>query len=271
MLSERATDALRRGAREGRGVHQCAATPQTIVFTRGTTEGINLVAQSYGAIACCEPGDEMLISGMEHHSNIVPVADRLRADRAPSARGADQRRAARWMLDEFDALLSPRTRIVARRRMSRTRWARSIRSGRSSSRLTRAARSVLVDGAQARAALAGRRPGARLRLLRLSPATSCTARPASACFTGASALLEAMPPYQGGGDMIARSPSRGRPGTSCRTSSRRARRTSPASIGLGAAIDYIVGDRPATPIAQHEDELLAYATAARAARSPACA
>ena len=70
LLSERATAVVRRHAREGSAVHQ-RPEPRSIVLTTGTTDGINLVAQTYGRMML-KPGDEVLLSWLEHHSNIVP-------------------------------------------------------------------------------------------------------------------------------------------------------------------------------------------------------
>ena len=176
-----------------------------------------------------------------------PLADALRGDGRAAARRADQRRrrtAAGRVREAADA--ADAARVAGR--TSPTRSARSTRSSGSSSWPTRRGVPVLVDGAQAVAAPAGRRAASSTATSTPSPATSCTARPASACCTARQTLLEAMPPYQGGGDMIQLGDVREDDlQRACRTSSRPARRTSPARIGLGAAIDYVRGARTGRP------------------------
>ena len=127
---------------------------------------------------------------------------------------------------------------------------------------TRAASPVLVDGVAGGVSHAGRRPGARLRLLRRDRATSCTARPASACSTARRALLEAMPPFMGGGDMIARSPSRRRPGTTLpyKFEAGHAEHRRRDRARRGARLHRRRSARDA--IAAHERDLLDYGTAA---------
>ena len=163
----------------------------------------------------------------------------VRADRA--RRCASRRSTTRGELDleRVRGLLSPRTRIVAIGHVSN-----ALGTVNPVARDHRA-------GARARRGRAGRRRAGACRTspstCRRSTATStrsratrCTARPASACSTARRALLEAMPPYQGGGDMIASVTfEKTHLQRRCRTSSRPARRTSPASSGFGAAIDYI--------------------------------
>ena len=200
-LLERARDGAVRGrAREGGGVHQRRRRARDRLH-QGTTEGINLVAQSYGrSIARRRRRDRHLLARapLEHRA----VAAALRADGRDAARRADQRRAA--------SSTSTRTTRCCRRARGSSRWptcrTRSARSTRS--------REIDRAGARARRAWCWSTARRRRRTCRStcrrstatstrSRATRCTARPASACSTARAALLEAMPPYQGGGDMIA--------------------------------------------------------------------
>ena len=89
-----------------------AANAREIIFVRGATEGINLVAQTYGRKRV-GAGDEIVISAMEHHSNIVPWQMLCEEKGARAAGRSDQRPRASWIVDEFEKLLGPRTRLVA--------------------------------------------------------------------------------------------------------------------------------------------------------------
>ena len=104
-LSERATDGVRGRARDACARFLNAARRAEIIFTADATEGINLVAQRFGAAERLQPGDEVLITAMEHHSNIVPWQLLCERDGRDAARRADRRRAASSMLDEFERLL----------------------------------------------------------------------------------------------------------------------------------------------------------------------
>ena len=109
-LSERATEAYE-GARTKVQGFLNAAHVQEIVFTRGTTESINLVAQTYAKTHLGE-GDEVLITAMEHHSNIVPW-QMICTERGARLRVAPIDDAGELLLDELDALVGPRTKLVA--------------------------------------------------------------------------------------------------------------------------------------------------------------
>src|SRR5690606_7081669 len=148
-LSERATEAYE-GAREKIRAYLNASGTDEIVFTRGTTESINLVAASLGGSVLRE-GDEVLISHMEHHSNIIPwqlVCERTGARLVPAPitdRGEID-------LDAFERLLTPRTRIVAVAHVSNALG--TVNPLERIIGLARAAGAyVLVDGAQAMAHL----------------------------------------------------------------------------------------------------------------------
>ena len=164
------------------------------------------------------------------------LAAALRGDAARSCASRRSTTAASSILDEFERLLTPRTKIVAVAHVSNALGtinpvARDHRDWR-----TRAG----VAGADRRRAGGVRTCAVDVQALDcdfyVAPATSCTARPASACSTAREALLEAMPPYQGGGDMIASVTfEKTHLERRCRTSSRPARRTSPARSACGAA------------------------------------
>ncbi len=175
-----------------------AAESREIVFVRGATEGINLVAHSYGRTHV-GPGDEVLVSIMEHHSNIVPWQI-LCAEKGAQLRVIPMTDSGEISLDLFDRLLSERTRLVSIVHVSNVLGV--VNPVREIVRLAhRRGIPVLVDGAQAVAHL-------KVDV----QALDCDFYVASGhkmlgptgigVLYGKSALLEAMPPYQSGGDMI---------------------------------------------------------------------
>ena len=198
LLSERAT-ALYEGARKKAAAFLNAADPHTIVLTKGTTDGINLVAQSYGR-SVLKPGDEILLSWLEHHSNIVPwqlVAEQTGATIKVvpiNERGEiDQ--------DEYARLLSPRTKIVAVGHVSNALG--TINPVKAMIAQAHAAGAVvLVDGAQAAPHLAIDVQELDCDFYVLS-SHKMFGPTGTGVLYGRKQLLEAMPPYQGGGDMIA--------------------------------------------------------------------
>src|SRR3954451_5338545 len=254
LLSERAT-ALYEGARGKAAAFINAPDPHTIVLTKGTTDGINLVAQSYGRSVLRE-GDEVLISWLEHHSNIVPwqlvceqTGARLRVAPISDAGEVD--------LDAFDSLLSPRTRIVAVGHVSNALGtvnpiARIIEHAHAAGAV------VLVDGAQAvpHFAIDVQSLGCDFYVFSSHKMFGPTG---VGVLYGRASLLDSMPPYQGGGDMIASVtfektcynivPYKFEAGTP----------NIGGVAGFGAAIDYLTAiDREAA--LAHEDDVLAYAT-----------
>jgi len=253
-LSERATvayDGVR--ARVARFLN--AASPREIVFTRGTTEGINLVAQSWGR-STLKAGDEILITGMEHHSNIVPW-QLVAAQTGATVRAVPITDTGELDLKAFDRLLTDRTRLLAVVHLSNAlgtinpvRW--MISHARERGIVT------LVDGAQSAPHLPVDVQALDCDFYAFSGHKIFGPTGIGALY-GRASLLEAMPPWQGGGDMIetvtleqstwAAPPARFEAGTP------------PIAqvIGLGAALEYVeaVG-RPA--IGAWEEELLAYAT-----------
>ena len=236
-----------------------AASSREIVFTRSSTESINLVAQSFGR-GNVGPGDEIVITHMEHHSNIVPwqllceqVGARLRV--APiDDTGTLQ-------LDEMERLIGPRTRLVSVVHLSNSLG--TINPVREIVALARRRDvPVLIDGSQAvyHMPVDVQALGCDFYV--------CTGHKlygptGIGVLYGCEALLERMPPYQGGGDMIrsvtfeqttyADLPHKFEAGTPHIA----------GAVGLGAAVDYVqrIGFDAVAP---HEADLLAYGTAALA-------
>jgi cysteine desulfurase/selenocysteine lyase len=254
LLSQVATDAYE-AARETVRSFFNASSVQEIVFTRNSTEGINLVAHAFGA-ARVDEGDEVLITAMEHHSNIVPW--QLLCQRAGARlRVAPIDDRGELLLDDLDAMIGPRTRIVAVAHMSNALGTiNPIEQIVGFAHAKGAA--VLVDGSQA----AYHMP-VDVRALDcdfyVATGHKLYGPTGIGVLYGKASLLESLPPFLGGGDMI-RSvtfeqstwndlPHKFEAGTP----------NIAGAIGLAAALDYIrsVG---LTAIAQHEQELLTYAT-----------
>ena len=253
-LSQRATDDYE-AARGTIRRFINAASDQEIIFVRGATEAINLVAQSY-ARPRLKPGDEILISAMEHHSNIVPwqmVCEQTGA----LLRVVPINDAGELEVESFERLLGARTRLVAITHLSNALG--SIVPLEKIIALAHAQGTpVLVDGAQAIAHI-----GVDVRALDCDfyafSGHKIYGPTGIGVLYGKAALLEAMPPYQGGGDMIRAVtfektqyndlPYKFEAGTP----------NIAGSIGLGAALDYVSAIGIAS-IAQHENELLTYAT-----------
>jgi cysteine desulfurase/selenocysteine lyase len=253
-LSQRATEAFE-GARETVRRLLNARSTREIVFVRGATEGINLVAQSFGR-ALLEPGDEVVITAMEHHSNIVPW-QMLRDEKGIVLRVAPIDDSGALMLDEFARLLGPRTRLVAVTHVANALGtvlpvAEIVRLAR------RAGARVLIDGCQAVPHMAVDVQALDCDFYVFSGHKLYGPTGIGALY-GKAELLEAMPPWQGGGDMIrsvtferteyADLPHKFEAGTPHIA----------GAIGLGAAIDYVTGLGFAA-IGAHERDLLAYAT-----------
>lgn len=253
-LSERATAAYDE-VREKTARFLNARASREVIFTRGTTEGINLVAHSYGR-AFLRAGDEILITGMEHHSNIVPwqlVCEQTGA----VLRAAPLTGTGELDLEAFEQLLSDRTRLVAMVHLSN-----ALGTINPVKRLIGLAHAreipVLLDGAQSAPHL-----GVDVQDLDcdffVCSGHKLFGPTGVGVLYGRESLLERMPPYQGGGDMIAsvtleRStwaplPAKFEAGTPM---------IAPV-MGLGAALDY-VGGVGFESIASWEHELLGYAT-----------
>src|SRR5687768_5344600 len=198
LLSERATG-LYEGARAKAARFINAPDAKTIVLTKGTTDGINLVAQSYGRTTL-KPGDEILISWLEHHSNIVPW-QLLCEQTGAVLRVAPIDERGEIDLDAYAALLSDRTRIVALSHVSNALG--TINPVRA---MTRRAHErgavVLLDGAQAVPHLIVDVQALDCDFYVFS-SHKMFGPTGSGVLYGRKSLLEAMPPYRGGGDMIA--------------------------------------------------------------------
>lgn len=252
-LSERATgryDAARETVRDflnARHAHE-------IIFTRNATEAINLVAASWGR-AFLKEGDEVLLTELEHHANIVPW-QLLRAEKGIVLKAAPIDDDGALRLDRFAEMVGPRTRLVAVSHMSNVLG--TVLPVREMTRLAHAAGAkVLVDGAQA---VTHRRVdvqdiGCDFYVFSGHKLYGPTG---IGVLWGREDLLDAMPPYQGGGDMIesvtlekttfAPLPAKFEAGTPAIAQ----------AIGLAAAIDYVEA-LGMERIATHEAALLAYA------------
>jgi cysteine desulfurase/selenocysteine lyase len=259
LLSERAThDYELARAKVQRFLN--AAEAREVVFVRGATEAINLVAQSYGRTHV-GPGDEVLITAMEHHSNIVPW-QLLCQERAARMRVAPIDDAGELILEEFEKLLGPRTRLVAVAHVSNALGTVN-RVRRLIELAHRHGVPVLVDGAQAVPHLPVDVRGLNCDFYAFS-GHKLFGPTGIGVLYGKTELLEAMPPWQGGGDMI-RSVTFEK--TTFNDLPYKFEAGTPhvaGAIGLGAAIDYAsaLGLEAASA---YEQELLAYAIEAIAA------
>ena len=253
-LSAKATDAYE-GARARVQRFVNARSASEIIFTKGATEAINLVATSWGGDFLGE-GDEVVLSVLEHHANIVPwQLLRERTGIVLKVVPTDERGA--FPLDAYEGLVGPRTKLVALTHVSNALGTvlpvdEIVRIAHDQGAL------VLIDGAQG---------------IVHCPVDVQALDVDFYCFSGhklygpsgigvlygKQALLAAMPPYQGGGDMIERvtferttfapPPARFEAGTP----------PIAGTVGLHAAIDYVASFDPAA-VAAHEHDLLAYAT-----------
>jgi cysteine desulfurase/selenocysteine lyase len=236
-----------------------AAEAREIVFVRGVTEAINLVASTYGR-ARLRSGDEVVVSEMEHHSNILPWQMRCEETGA-RLRVIPVNDAGELQLDAYERLLGPRTRLVAVTHVSN-----ALGTVNPVEEIVRLAHErgvpVLLDGAQAVAHMPVDVQAIGCDFYAFS-GHKVFAPTGIGVLYGRAALLDTMPPYQSGGGTIrsvtfegttyANTPSRFEAGTPHIA----------GIVGLAAAIEYLdaVGlDR----VAAHEHELLAYATSALA-------
>jgi cysteine desulfurase/selenocysteine lyase len=253
-LSESATAAYE-GARTKLARFLNAREDREIIYVRGTTEAINLAASSFGRLKV-RSGDEILVSAMEHHSNIVPwqiLAEQVGA----TIKVIPMNQAGELRLDEYEKLLTPRARLVAVAHISN-----SLGTINPIKEMTALAHArgvpVLVDGAQGAPHLAVDVQDLDCDFYTVSGHKMFGPTGIGVLY-GKATQLEAMPPYQGGGDMIrsvtfakttyAPIPAKFEAGTP----------DIAGVVGLGAAVDYLGGlDRKAA--AAHEQDLLDYAT-----------
>ena len=254
LLSERATQAYE-AARSRIRRFLNSAEDREIVFVRGTTEAINLVAQTYGR-RMVGPGDEILITALEHHSNIVPW-QMLCEEKGAALRVAPIDDAGEVDVEAYERLLGPRTRLVAIAHCSNA-LGTVLPIGRMIEAAHRQGVPVLVDGAQAVAHMPVDVQALGCDFYAFSGHKVYGPTGIGALY-GKAALLESMPPFQGGGDMIKAVtfektvyndlPYKFEAGTP----------DIAGAIGLGAALEYLDGlgrDRAAA----YEHDLLAYGT-----------
>ncbi|MBZ4407813.1 cysteine desulfurase [Myxococcus faecalis] len=256
ILSERATEAYE-GARETVRGFLNARDAREIIFVRGTTEAINLVAQTYGR-KHIGAGDEVLITQMEHHANIVPW--RMLCEQTGATLKVipvDDR--GELVMDAVDALLTEKTRILAVTHVSN-----ALGTVNPVKELTRRAHAkgipVLVDGAQSVTHFPVDVQDLGCDFYAFSGHKTFGPTGIGVLY-GRLERLEPMPPYQGGGDMILsvtmekvtynRVPHRFEAGTP----------NLEGAVGLAAAIRYLQGVG-LSAIAEHDREMMAYATAA---------
>jgi len=253
-LSERATEAFE-ATREKLRKFLNAREAREIVLTRSATESINLVAASFGD-AFLKEGDEVVLSTLEHHSNIVPW-QLLRDRRGIVLRVVPVDDAGEFLIADYAKLLGPRTRLVAVTHISN-----ALGTVTPAAAIVRLAHErgipVMFDGSQAA-------PHQPIDVQALDcdfyvfTGHKLYGPSGTGVLYGKAELLERMPPYQGGGDMIrsvsfekteyAGIPSRFEAGTP----------NIAGVIGLGAAVDYVTA-LGRERIAAHEQTLLAYAT-----------
>jgi cysteine desulfurase/selenocysteine lyase len=253
-LSEVATDAYERARKK---IERFLNAPLTceIIFTRGTTEAINLVAQSYGRTFIGE-GDEIVVSHLEHHSNIVPWQI-LCEQTGAKLRVAPINHDGEIILEEYQKLLSPRTKLVALSHISNALG--TINPVRSMIDMAHGyGAPVLLDGAQSAPHVPIDVQELNCDFYACSGHKMCGPTGIGVLY-GKAEHLEKMGPYQGGGDMIM---SVTFEKTTYNTLPYKFEAGTPniaGAIGLGAAVEFLssVGmDR----IAAYEDELLAYGT-----------
>lgn len=252
-LSQEATDAYE-AARQKLMKHFNAAHPYEIIFTSGTTHSINLVASGFASVL--KPGDEVMVSAMEHHSNIVPwqmLCEKTGARLVVFPMNTS----GEIIMEEFDRLLNNNTQLVFCNHVSNALGTvNPIETIIEKAHDAGAA--VLIDGAQAAPHIVADVQKLDVDFYTVSAHKLCGPTGVGMLY-GKEAWLRKLPPYQGGGEMIAEVtfekttyadlPHKFEAGTPniC------------GGIAFGAAIDYM-NSLGFDAIAQYEDELLAYAT-----------
>jgi len=253
-LSERATQAYEQGrAAAQRFIN--AGDPSEVIFVRGTTEAINLVAQTWGR-KHVGAGDEIIISAMEHHSGIVPW-QMLCEEKGAKLRVIPINDQGELLLEEYEKLLGPKTKFVSLAHVSNALGTINP-VGRIIEMAHRRGVPVLLDGAQAA-------PHVKVDVRALDcdfyafSSHKLYGPTGVGVLYGKAKLLDAMPPYQGGGDMISsvtfekttynKLPYKFEAGTP----------NIAGGIGLGAAIQYL-NQFDWEQVESHERDVLAYAT-----------
>ncbi len=253
-LSQKSTE-LYEGARETVRAHLNAESLDEVIFTKNTTEAINLVAQSFGLMAL-KPGDEIILSYLEHHSNIVPwqlIAERMGA----TVKAVPINQDGEFLMGEFEKLLSEKTKIVAVTHVSNA-IGTIVPVKEIIAKAHDKGVPVLIDGSQAV-------PHMQVDVQDLDAdfyvftGHKLFAPTGIGVLYGKNKWLEQMPPYQGGGDMINRVTFEK---TTYATGHSKFEAGTPPivqAIGLGTAINY-VNEIGFDKIGAHEQSLLAYAT-----------
>jgi cysteine desulfurase / selenocysteine lyase len=255
-MAARATDAYE-SAREKVRRFLNAGTVREIVFVRGATEGINLVAQSWGR-RYIEQGDEVVITWLEHHANIVPW-QALCSEKGARLRVAPVDDTGQVILEEYEKLLNSKTRLVSVAQVSNA-LGTVVPLPEMIQAAHRWGAKVLVDGAQAVSHMRVDMQALDCDFFVLS-GHKMFAPTGIGVVYGKSDVFETMPPWQGGGNMIQDvtfektvyqpPPARFEAGTG----------NIADAVGLGAAVDYL--DRVGMAnVSRYEHELLVYATAA---------
>ncbi len=251
-LSERATESYERSRSKIRRFIR-ASSENEIVFVRGATEAINLVAQTYGRTHV-GPGDEILISAMEHHSNIVPW-QLLCEEKGAGLKVVPINTSGEFLFEEFKARIGPKTRLVAIAHVSNALG--TINPVREIVRLAHQHRvPVLIDGAQSVSHLPVDVAVLECDFYVFS-GHKMYGPTGIGILYGKESFLDSMPPYQGGGEMIRtvtfektlyhKLPHKFEAGTP----------NISGAVGLGAAVDFLesVG---MDPVFSHEQALMSY-------------
>jgi cysteine desulfurase/selenocysteine lyase len=254
-LSHRATEAYE-SARARTAAWIGAAEPAELIWTRGTTEAINLIALGWGLENLYE-GDEVVLSVLEHHSNLVPW-QLLSARAGVRLRFIEIDAQGEWMLDDLDALVSEKTRVVALNHVSNALGTvNPVADVIAQVRTLAPEALVLLDGAQAVPHLPVDVSALGCDAYAFSGHKMCGPTGIGALWARRS-LLDEMEPWQGGGEMIsvvereqstwAAPPHKFEPGTP----------NIAGAVGMGAAVDWLGGlDRDA--VVRHEQALVEYA------------
>jgi cysteine desulfurase / selenocysteine lyase len=254
-LAARATDAYE-GARQKVQTFLSASSAKEIVFVRGTTEGVNLVTQTYGR-KFLQPGDEVILSTLEHHANIVPW-QMVAKEKGAVLRVIPVNDHGEVMLEEYQKLLGPRTKVVALAQASNS-LGTILPVGEMTQMAKRYGARVLIDGAQSVAHIPVNLQQMGCDFFVFSGHKIFGPTGIGAVYIKEE-LHDVLPPWQGGGNMIrnvtfeessfADVPARLEAGTP----------NVADAVGLGAALDYV--SRLGLPnIAAYEHHLLEYATA----------
>ena len=257
-LAERATEAFE-GARGKVQRFLGAESPEEIIFTRGTTEGINLVAQTYGR-RFVQASDEIVVTELEHHSNLVPW-QMLCEEQGARLRVAPLDESGQVVQEEYEGLLGPRTRLVALAHVSNV-LGTVLPLGRMIEAAHQAGARVLVDGAQGAPHLS-----VDVRALDVDfyvfSGHKLYGPTGIGVLYGKRALLEEMPPWQGGGSMIETVSFEGNTYQPPPAKFEAGTPHIAGVVGLGAAVDH-VNRLGLERIAACEEALVAYGMAALA-------